>query len=113
MALKFNDERDLVLKTMMDRLGFLEKQSTPLEARIKAMCTENHHVRVLISTVGIDFYLASLRPAAVPALSATTNAPPTLSLNAFPPNTFVVTSAVDKSLQLCAHRHIVDQASKD
>jgi hypothetical protein len=42
----------------MDRLEFLEKQSTPLEARIKAICVENHNVRVLISTVRIDFRLA-------------------------------------------------------
>jgi transposase len=60
LTIKFNDERDLVLKTMMDRLEFLEKQSTPLEVRIKAMCVENHPVRVLMSTVGVDLYLASL-----------------------------------------------------
>ena len=33
-SLKFNDQRDLVLKTMMERLEFLERQCKPLESGI-------------------------------------------------------------------------------
>ena len=34
-GLRFNDNRDLILGTMMDRLEFLERQCLPLEGRVK------------------------------------------------------------------------------
>ncbi len=60
LSLKFGDDRDLVLKTMMDRLEFLERQTEPLQVRIKAIASESNDVRLLMTVPGIDFYLASL-----------------------------------------------------
>jgi transposase len=57
---RFKDERDLILKTMMDRLEFLENQCTPLESEIKRIARESDDVRLLMTIPGIDFYLASL-----------------------------------------------------
>ena len=59
-ALRFNDDRDLVLRTMIDRLEFMEKQCEPLEQRIKLNARENKYVRILMSIPGVDYYLASL-----------------------------------------------------
>jgi transposase len=58
--LRFNDDRDLVLGTMMDRLEFLEKQCTPLEDRVKENARLSDDVRLLMTITGVDFYLASL-----------------------------------------------------
>jgi transposase len=59
-SLRFNDDRDLVLKTMIDRLEFMERQCEPLEQRIKENARDNRYVRILMSIPGIDYYLASL-----------------------------------------------------
>ena len=59
-SLKFNDDRDLVLKTMIDRLEFMEEQCEPLEQRIKQNARDNKYVKILMSVPGIDYYLASL-----------------------------------------------------
>lgn len=59
-ALKFGDDRDLVLQTMMDRLGFLEKQCVPIEDRIKQYALKSDDVRLLMTINGVDYYLASL-----------------------------------------------------
>ena len=59
-SIKFDDGRDLVLGTMMDRLAFLEGQCTPLEESIKKGVKESEDVRRLMSIKGVDFYLASL-----------------------------------------------------
>jgi len=59
-ALKFSDDRDLVLKTMMDQLLFMERQCKPLEERVRSAAKENKYVRILMSVPGVDYYLASL-----------------------------------------------------
>jgi transposase len=59
-SLRFNDDRDLVLGTMMDRLDFLEKQCTPLEDKVRENAALSEDVRLLMTITGIDFYLASL-----------------------------------------------------
>jgi len=59
-SLRFNDDRDLVLKTMIDRLEFMETQCEPLEQRIKLNARDNKYVRILMSIPGVDYYLASL-----------------------------------------------------
>ena len=59
-SLRFHDERDLVLGTMMDRLQFLEKQCTPLEDSVRKNARVSDDVRILMSITGVDYYLASL-----------------------------------------------------
>jgi len=59
-SLRFHDERDLVLKTMMDRLRFLEDQCIPLESCIRENAKENADAKLLMSVPGVDYYLASL-----------------------------------------------------
>jgi len=59
-SLKFNDERDLVLGTMMDRLEFLDRQCLPLEESVRANAKLSDDVRLLMSITGVDYYLASL-----------------------------------------------------
>lgn len=59
-SLRFDDTRDLVLKTMMDRLEFLEGQCAPLEQEIKKFARESEDVKILMSIKGVDFYSASL-----------------------------------------------------
>ena len=58
-SLSFGDERDLVIKSMLDRLEFLEEQSLPFEAAIKGRAKESKDVKNLLSVQGIDFNLAS------------------------------------------------------
>jgi transposase len=59
-SLRFQDERDLVLSTMMDRLQFLERQCTPLEDSIRENASLSDDVKILMSITGVDYYLASL-----------------------------------------------------
>ena len=59
-SLRFNDNRDLVLRTMMDRLEFLENQCVPLEDRVKENARLSDDVKLLMTVTGVDFYLASL-----------------------------------------------------
>ncbi|MDG6947459.1 MAG: IS110 family transposase [Nitrososphaerota archaeon] len=59
-SLKFDDDRDVVLRTMVDRLGFMEGQCEPLEERIRSNARENKYVRIIMSIPGVDYYLASL-----------------------------------------------------
>jgi transposase len=59
-SLRFNDNRDLVLATMMDRLVFLERQCIPLEGRVRENAKLSEDVKVLMTIRGVDFYLASL-----------------------------------------------------
>lgn len=61
-SLSLGDERDLVIKSMTDRLEFLEEQCIPFEAAIKGRAKENEDVKILMSIQGLDFYLASLLP---------------------------------------------------
>ncbi|EQD72736.1 transposase IS116/IS110/IS902 family protein [mine drainage metagenome] len=57
---KFGNQKDIVLKTMLDRLEFYEKQIVPLESGIKKTAKESGDVKILMSIPGIDYYLASL-----------------------------------------------------
>jgi transposase len=59
-SLRFNDDRDLVLGTMMDRLHFLEKQCTPLEDSVRENAKLSDDVKILMTITGVDYYLASL-----------------------------------------------------
>jgi len=58
--IRFGNGKDLVLKTMLDRLGFLEKQIVPIEAEIKKLAKDSEDARLLMSIPGIDYYPASL-----------------------------------------------------
>jgi transposase len=59
-SLRFDDDRDLVLKTMMGKLAFLEAMCPPLEERIRQLAGETDDVKLLMSVQGINFYSASL-----------------------------------------------------
>lgn len=59
-SLKFDDDRDLVLQTMVRRLEFLEKQCTPLEDRIRKYASKSEDVKLMMTIRGVDYYLASL-----------------------------------------------------
>ncbi len=59
-SLRFHDNRDLVLCTMMDRLEFLEGQCIPLEYSVRENARVNDDVKLLMSIPGVDYYLASL-----------------------------------------------------
>lgn len=58
--IRFNNDKDLVLKTMLDRLKFLEDQISPIEMRIKSRAKDSEDIRLLMTIPGIDYYLASL-----------------------------------------------------
>jgi len=60
LSLKFNDDRDLVLKTMMERLEFLESQCIPLDDEIRKIARRSDDVKLIMTIPGADFYLASL-----------------------------------------------------
>jgi transposase len=59
-ALRFDDKRDLILRTMMDRLEFLEQQCIPLEDSVRENARLSDDVKLLMTITGVDFYLASL-----------------------------------------------------
>jgi transposase len=59
-ALSFDDNRDLVMQTMMRRLEFLEAQCHPLENEVRKLAGANEDVKLLMTIRGVDFYLASL-----------------------------------------------------
>jgi transposase len=59
-SLRFDDKRDLILSTMLDRLEFLEKQRGPLEDGVRENAKVSDDVRILMSITGVDYYLASL-----------------------------------------------------
>jgi transposase len=59
-SLNFGDNRDLVMKTMLDRLEFLEMQCVPLENEIRKVAKESEDVKLLMTISGVNFYLASL-----------------------------------------------------
>jgi transposase len=56
----FQDERDPVLSTMMDRLCFLEKHCTPLEDSVRANARLSDDVKILMTITGVDYYLTPL-----------------------------------------------------
>ena len=59
-ALRFSDDRDLVIKAMIRKLKFLETERPPLEERIRQVAKESDDVKILMSIQGVNFYLASL-----------------------------------------------------
>jgi len=59
-SLHFGDDRDLVIRIMMSKLRFLEAECLPLEERIRQLAKQSEDVKLLMSTRGVDFYLASL-----------------------------------------------------
>jgi len=59
-SLRFDDKRDLILHTMLDRLDFLEKQCIPLEDNVRENARMNEDAKLLMSIPGVDYYLASL-----------------------------------------------------
>ena len=59
-SLRFNDNRDLVIDTMMSRLQFLEAQCVPLEDEIRKAARQNYDVTLIMTIPGVNFYLASL-----------------------------------------------------
>ncbi len=58
--IRFGNQTDLVLKTMLNRLEFFEKQIIPLEEEIKKATKESGGVKLLMSIPGVGYYLASL-----------------------------------------------------
>ena len=58
--IRFDNQKDLVLKTMIDRLEFLERKREPLDVEIKKIARDSEDVRLLMTIPGIDYYLASL-----------------------------------------------------
>jgi transposase len=59
-SLHLGDDRDLVIRSLMSKLSFLEAQCLPFEERIRRVAKENDDVKLLMSIRGVDFYLASL-----------------------------------------------------
>ncbi len=55
LAIKFNNEKDIVLKTMLDRLEFLEKQMPDIEEAIKKRAKDSEDIRLLMTIHGIDY----------------------------------------------------------
>ena len=60
LAIRFNNEKDLILKTMLERLEFVENQMPSLEEAIKKRARISEDVKLLMTVPGIDYYLASL-----------------------------------------------------
>ena len=58
--IRFNNQKDVVLTAMIDKLEFFEKQSISMENEIKKSAKESEDVKLLMSIPGIDYYLASL-----------------------------------------------------
>jgi transposase len=59
-SIRFGDDRDLVLKTMMEKIAFYEERCAPLEERTKALVKDNEDVKLLMTIPGVDYYLAAL-----------------------------------------------------
>lgn len=59
-SLHLGDDRDLVIRIMMNKLRFLEAECPPLEERIRQVASESDDVKLLMSVPGINFYSASL-----------------------------------------------------
>ena len=52
LSLSLSDQRDLVMRTMMYRLAFLEGQCVPLEASIRDFAREDDDVKLLMTNPG-------------------------------------------------------------
>jgi transposase len=60
LSFDFGDARDLVVKTMMERIEFMEEQCSPIEVIIKRFARESDDVKLLMTIPGVSYYLASL-----------------------------------------------------
>ncbi len=60
LAISFNNEKDIVLKTMLDRLEFPENQILDIEEAIMKRLRIPNNIRLLMTIPEIDYYLASL-----------------------------------------------------
>ena len=58
--IEFGNQKDLVLRTMIERLEFYEKQVIPLETEIRKIAKDAEDIKLLMTIPGIDYYLASL-----------------------------------------------------
>ena len=59
-TIKFGSQKYLVLRTMLERLSFYEKQDFTLDLEIRKNAKVSQDVKLLISIPGIDFYLSFL-----------------------------------------------------
>ena len=59
-TIKFDNQKDLVLRSMLERLSFYEQQAFTMDQEIRKNARVSDDVKLLISIPGIDFYLASL-----------------------------------------------------
>ena len=58
--IEFGNQKDLVLRTMIERLEFYKKQVIPLESEIRKIARDSEDIKLLMIIPGIDYYLASL-----------------------------------------------------
>ena len=58
--IEFGNQKDLILRTMIERLEFYEKQVSPLESEIRKIARDSEDIKILMTISGIDYYLASL-----------------------------------------------------
>lgn len=59
-AVHFGDDKDIILKTMLQKLSFYEEQCEPIEAKIRKSANSDEQAKLLISISRISYYLASL-----------------------------------------------------
>ena len=59
-AIHFGDDKDLILKTMLQKLSFYEEQCEPIEAEIRKSANSDEQAKLLMSIPGISCYLSSL-----------------------------------------------------
>jgi transposase len=56
----FGDERDVVLKTMFQRLELYERQCEPIEESLRKSAGDDEQTKLLMTIPGVNYYLASL-----------------------------------------------------
>ena len=59
-SISFSNPKDLVISSIMDRLELYESQTVKFESEIKGRVKTNEDVRILMSILGVDYYLAAL-----------------------------------------------------
>jgi hypothetical protein len=59
-AIRFGNQKDIVLRSMLERLTFYEQQAFTLDLEIRKNTRVSDDVKLLISIPGIDFYLVFL-----------------------------------------------------
>ena len=58
LAIRFGNQKDIVLKSMMDRLSFFGEQAISMEREIRKTARISEDVKLLITIPGIDYYFA-------------------------------------------------------